>query len=145
MRAGRGYRRAVRQCVAASALPHGYTLTIWTTGAVTARGQGGPPTTADAFIFLVGATAAFGLIAVLVAGLADRALDADPPVPVRIWGALHLPSAGLSLLLASWASARLSGSAVWLITGFVGTATYLIVTAAQVAWTSRDAEGSTRS
>ena len=51
------YRSAVRTTVAASAAPYGYTLTIWTSGAVLSHARG-IPSTGAALLFLVGAVAA---------------------------------------------------------------------------------------
>lgn len=50
-----GYRRGVRAVVAASAAPYGYTLTLWTSGAVAAHAQGGLPSARDALFLLAGA------------------------------------------------------------------------------------------
>jgi hypothetical protein len=60
-RAARGtLRTALTIVIAASAVPYGYTLAIWGTGAVLVRSRGAP-TTGEAFIFAAGAIAGFYL------------------------------------------------------------------------------------
>ena len=51
--AGGTLRAALATVVAASAVPYGYTLTIWGSGAVLLRSLGAP-TAAEAFIFAAG-------------------------------------------------------------------------------------------
>ena len=61
-RAAAGTLRSVAATVvAASAVPYGYTLSIWGSGAVLLRSLGAP-TAAEAFIFAAGASARFYLI-----------------------------------------------------------------------------------
>jgi hypothetical protein len=55
------YRDHLRAVVAASAAPYGYTLTIWTSGAVTTHARG-IPTALEALLFLAGAVSGFALI-----------------------------------------------------------------------------------
>src|SRR5437660_4917124 len=72
-----GYGSALRTAVAASAAPYGYTLTIWTSGAVLSHARG-IPGAGDALLFLAGAVAAY----VLVAG---RRLQPDAGRLGRLW------------------------------------------------------------
>src|SRR5690606_3996269 len=44
----RGYRQQLRTAVAASAAPYGYTLTVWTAGAVTSHAEQAFPSPIDA-------------------------------------------------------------------------------------------------
>jgi hypothetical protein len=53
--------------VAASAAPYGYTLTIWTSGAVLSHARG-ITSAADALLFLVGAVVAYALVGGLTLG-----------------------------------------------------------------------------
>ena len=48
------YRSALRATIAASAAPYGYTLTVWTSGAVLSHARG-IPSAAEALLFLGGA------------------------------------------------------------------------------------------
>jgi hypothetical protein len=47
------YRQQLRRVVAASAAPYGYTLTVWTSGAVATHAQGTLPTPLQAVLLLV--------------------------------------------------------------------------------------------
>lgn len=55
------YRRNLRAALGASAGPYGYTLTIWTTGAVLIHAFG-MPSPLDAFLFMAGAVVAFAFV-----------------------------------------------------------------------------------
>ena len=59
-----GYRAHLKTTVASSAAPYGYTLTIWTAGAV-ATHRHGVPTAWEALLLLVGAVLGFALAAVV--------------------------------------------------------------------------------
>lgn len=61
------YRPALRAAVAASAAPYGYTLTIWTSGAVLSHARG-IPSAADALLFMAGAVVAYALVGGLALG-----------------------------------------------------------------------------
>lgn len=56
------YRQHLRGVVAASAAPYGYTLTLWTTGAIATHAQQTLPTALEALLLLAGAVAGFGAV-----------------------------------------------------------------------------------
>ena len=135
------YRSALRATVAASAAPYGYTLTIWTTGAVLTHARGVPGTT-EALLFLVGAVAAYALVGGLAfGGLSERLV----PEPARavVWGGLHLFSVGLAIGAASLIAHLVKDVAAWPLDGFLVTALYLVASASQlaVAHATRRGEG----
>lgn len=126
------YRRHLRAVVAASAAPHGYTLTLWTAGAVTTHAQGSAPSSLDALLLLAGAATAFGVVGAFAFGgingvLAPSATTGD----VRVWGGVHLPSVGLSIGMVTAITEFVSGRLVWPLVGFASTATYLLVIGVQ--------------
>jgi hypothetical protein len=124
------YVAALGTTVAASAAPYGYTLTIWTSGAVLAHARG-LPTTADALLFLLGAVSAFALIAaVVVTRFPDRLVPA--PVHSAIWGGLHFISVGVAIGAASLVAHFVENTAAWPLAGFLGTGIYLLVSASQL-------------
>jgi hypothetical protein len=93
------YKSALRTTVAASAAPYGYTLTIWTSGAVLSHARGIPSST-SAVLFLIGAVGAYALVGALVfAGLSEQ--QAPESARAVVWGALHFFSVGLALGAAS--------------------------------------------
>lgn len=124
------YRAHLQAVVAASAAPYGYTLTIWTSGAVTTHARG-IPTALEALLFLAGAVCGFALIGAIAHGSATRILRVQSESTVRLWGGFHLPSVGLAIACSSLVAAVIHGAPTWLFVGFVATSVYLLVIAAQ--------------
>ena len=112
------YRSALGATVATSAGPYGYTLTIWTSGAVLSHAHGIPSTTA-AFLFLLGAVAAYALVGGLAFGGLSEHVVLEP-TRAAVWGGLHFLSVGLAigaaLLVARWDASL----AAWPLGGFSG-------------------------
>jgi hypothetical protein len=124
------YREHLQAVVASSAAPYGYTLTIWTSGAVTTHANG-IPTALEALLFLVGAVSGFASVGALAHGSATKILRVQPEPTVRLWGGFHLPSVGLAIAGSSLVAALVSGAVVWFLVGLSATAVYLLVIAAQ--------------
>lgn len=130
------YRRHLRQAVAASAGPYGYTLTLWTGGAVTSHAHG-IPGAPDALLLLLGAVGAFALVAAFAYSGIRRPLAEGGLGPAQLWAGFHILSVGSSVL-AVWAIAALiSGHLVWLVTGFAATAIFLLGAGLQLRMASR--------
>ena len=91
-----GYRTHLQAAVATSAAPYGYTLTVWTSGAVAIHARG-VPTTLNALMFLAGAVAGFAAVGAIAHGSAAQVLKAAPDARVRLWGGFHLPSVGAAI------------------------------------------------
>ena len=125
-----GYRSHLQTAVAASAAPYGYTLTVWTTGAVTIHARG-IPTTVDALLFLAGAVTGFAAVGALAHGSPAQVLKASPDARVRLWGGFHLPSVGAAIGAVALVTALIESDLAWPLVGFVSTSIYLIVIAAQ--------------
>lgn len=117
--------------IAMSAAPYGYTLTLWTSGATATHAQGTLPSSVDALLLLVGAVAGFGAVAVAGFGGLNGVLAAETGGAVRVWGGLHLPSVGMSILLVTGLTSLVRGWFLWPAVGFTATATYLLVLTAQ--------------
>jgi hypothetical protein len=130
--AGSRYRRNLRAAVAASAAPYGYTLAIWTSGATVTHARG-IPTALEAVLFMAGAVAAFALTGSLAYGELELRPAPDER-RVRLWGSFHLPSVGLAIAAAAWVGHTLQGGSAWPAAGFLATAIYLVVLAAQFAF-----------
>jgi hypothetical protein len=150
--APRRYRQHLQAAVANSAAPYGYTLTIWTSGAVTTNARG-IPSTWEALLFLAGAVAGFALIGAIAYGSLARIVATEDGRAVRLWGSFHLPSVGLAIALATLVAHFVKSSLAWPIVGFLATIAYLALIAAQFTvaeareseWTHRRKEaGSTR-
>jgi hypothetical protein len=125
------YRSALRATVAASAAPYGYTLTIWTSGAVLSHARG-IPSTATALLFLVGAVTAYAVVGGLAFGGFSEHFAPDPARSV-VWGALHFFSVGLAITAASLVAHFVRNDAAWPLGGLLATSLYLLGSALQLA------------
>jgi hypothetical protein len=130
------YRHQLRAVVSASAAPYGYTLTLWTAGAITTHAAGGAPSAVDALLLLVGAVIGFGAVGALAFGGVNRVLTGRAD-GVHVWGGMHLPSVGSSILLVTVLTALVHGHVVWPLVGGVATVAYLLVLAVQFRVASR--------
>jgi hypothetical protein len=122
----RRYTRAISTVVGRSAIPYGYTLTIWASGAALESSHQ-TPTIGDAFLFLVGATAGFGAVGLIAQAQHDRSLE-----PQR--GDLtHTGRTQVVAATLAFGAAALIGKAhtilVWPAGAFAATVIYLMVTA----------------
>jgi hypothetical protein len=126
-----GYRRHLQAVVASSAAPYGYTLTLWTAGAISTHAQHALPSSTDALLLLAGAVVGFGAVGAYAFGSINGVLAPEAHGEVRVWGGLHLPSVGLSILGVSILNQVVRGWAIWPLVGFVSTAMYLLVIGAQ--------------
>lgn len=120
------YRSHLRAVVAASAAPYGYTLTLWTSGAV-ATHELGVPSALDALLLLAGAVTAFAAVGAFAYGGINGVLAPRTRGDIRVWGGLHLPSVGSSIFLVAVVTRLMHGHPGWLLVGFTATSTYLLV------------------
>lgn len=130
------YRIHLQTAVASSAAPYGYTLTIWTSGAVITHAQG-LPTGLEAILFLLGAVAGFFVVGALAHGSPSGFLLPPESTRVRLWGGFHLPSVGLAIAGAALVSELVHNSLAWFLVGLVVTSIYLTVIAAQFSFAER--------
>jgi hypothetical protein len=126
-----GYRQQLRGVVAASAAPRGYTLTVWTSGAVATHAQGAVPTSVDAVLLLVGAVLGFGCVGAFAFGGINQPLTPGSGREVRVWGGMHVPSVGSSIGIVTGLTRLVHGPFLWILVGFVATTTYLLVLGGQ--------------
>ncbi|MCB0876950.1 MAG: hypothetical protein R2718_05130 [Solirubrobacterales bacterium] len=126
----KGYRAHLQSAVAASAAPYGYTLTIWTSGAVATHARG-IPTAWEALLFLLGAVLGFGVTAAVAYGRPTEIFASRQHGFVRLWGAFHLLSVGLAIAGVALVVEIFDSSIVWLLVGLIATTTYLMTIAAQ--------------
>jgi hypothetical protein len=110
--------------------PYGYTLTVWTSGAVLTHARG-IPTTLDALLFMLGGVVAFLLIGVAAYGniRSRMVVEASPPA---VWAGLHVISVAASILAVTAVAHRVTGAASWSLGGFAATLTYLALLAVQL-------------
>ena len=117
------YRRALQGAVAASAAPYGYTLTIWTSGAVLAHRRG-IPTAWGAVLFMVGAVLGFAIVGIAAYGGIGPMRPAEP-APFSLWQALHFVSVGAAIGSAALVARVVHGLGAWLLGGLLATVLYL--------------------
>jgi len=125
------YKAALRATVVASAAPYGYTLTIWTSGAILSHSHG-LPSSSQAFFFLTGAVAGYAAVGAFAFRRQSEPFSPEPTRAV-IWGALHVVSVGLAIGSATIIAHRVTSSAAWPLGGFASTAIYLLASASQLA------------
>ena len=124
------YRKNLRSAVGSSAAPYGYTLAIWTSGAVLINAQGFPSSTLAILAFMVGAVAAFIAVGVLAFGAGTQRLDQERGQPL-ILGSLHFLSVGLAIGGATLVAYYGEGFITWPLGGFSTTLIYLLVVGAE--------------
>jgi hypothetical protein len=116
--------------VAASAAPYGYTVTLWSSGAVLLRSHGAPHV-GDVFAFAAGALAAFSLMALLARGALARMESVDDAAD-RVWaGALNWFAVGAAVGAVALL-AEIHGREAWPLGSFAATALYILAASLQL-------------
>jgi hypothetical protein len=132
---GRTLQVALGTIVLASAAPYGYTISIWSSGAVLMHSHG-TPSVAAVFGFLAGALTGFGLMGLLARGGLSRE-DPPPLAPDRVLaGAMHWLAAGAAVGAAALV-ARIGGWEAWPLAAFTATAIYMLGASVQLALVTR--------
>jgi len=133
MSAGR-YLQALVTIVRGSAVPYGYTLTIWTTGAAVER-RHGTPAIGDIFMFLGGAIAGFALVATSARRLAPEPVEKSRD-ELTWTGMIQLIAVALALGAGALV-ALISGPTAWALAAFAATSAYLLLAAMELALVDR--------
>jgi hypothetical protein len=109
--------------VGASAAPYGYTLTIWSCGAVLIDYRG-KPSVGDVFLFLAGAVLGFSVLGLLAQGPLANRRSIDRRRDRVIAGALDWAAVGAAVGVVALL-AKVHGWLAWPLGSFVGTLVYL--------------------
>jgi len=117
-----------------SAIPYGYTLTVWTSGAAIERAHG-TPSVGDTFLFLAGAVAGFAVLGLLARVERDPSLEPQRGDLIRT-GLIQVIAVGLALGAAALV-ALIHSFTVWPLGGFAATLIYLAVAAFELAVAAR--------
>lgn len=128
---GRTLRAALGTMVAASAAPYGYTISIWSSGAVLMHSHG-TPEVADVFAFLAGALTGFGVLALFSRGALARMESLDHPPDRVLAGAMHWLAAGAAVGIVALV-AMLDGWEAWPLGSFAATSVYILGASIQLA------------
>ncbi|MFN8202396.1 MAG: hypothetical protein U0S48_07515 [Solirubrobacteraceae bacterium] len=127
----RTIRAGLGTIVAASAAPYGYTISIWSSGAVLLRSRG-VPSVAEVFAFLAGALAGFAVMALAAHGAVTRSESLDHASDRVVAGALHWLAAGAAVGAAALL-AEIRGWEAWPLASFAATTTYILGASVQLA------------
>ena len=127
-------RAALGTIVTASAAPYGYTISIWSSGAVL-LGSHGIPSVAEVFGFLAGALASFGIMALAALSASTRAEPLGRAPDRVIAGALHWLAAGAAVGAAALL-AEIHGWEAWPLGSFAATTIYILGASVQLALVS---------
>ena len=129
--------RNLRLGVAASAAPYGYTITIWSSGAVSMDVLG-KPHAAAALLYVIGAVAAFLAVEIIAYGELRIRLSSGPMPRMAVWGNAHLVPSGGAVFAVWGIDHALRGElGGWPVAGFLATGLYLTLNAVQTTLASR--------
>lgn len=121
---------ALSTILVASSAPYGYTLVIWSSGALLLRSHG-VPHLAEVFVFVAGAIGAFNLLGLLVRPTIGSTLRIVRPCDRLLAGLLDWIAVGIAVGTVSLL-AEIHGWLPWLLAPFVATALYLLLASIQL-------------
>lgn len=125
----RGYAAALVSVLSRSALPYGYTISVWTSGEVL-RHDVGSPDIVEIWLFLAGATAAFGALGLLAAFARPRPAKPSAYQLLRT-GTIQVIAVGAALGVTC-AIGLIHAPAAWPVAAFAATAVYLAVASLEI-------------
>lgn len=124
-------RAAVGTIATASAAPYGYTVSLWSSGALLTHFHG-VPGVAAVFLFLAGALLGWAMVGACAHGALRTAAPISPGPGHVVTGLLHWfavgAAAGVVALLAPMAS-----SVAWLLGSFCATLVFMLCASLQLA------------
>jgi hypothetical protein len=112
-----------------SAVPYGYALTVWAAHGVLTNGHGNPDVW-DVVLFILGAVAAFTLLAAIAERFAPRPSPPAGSDLIRA-GAIHVVAIGIAFAAAALI-ALIPGAIAWALGSFAATALYLSIASAEL-------------
>jgi hypothetical protein len=137
VRITRRYFQALATVIRRSAVPYGYTITIWTAGAVLEH-RHPKPGVAQAYLFLLGAVTGFVGVALLAWRHAPERLEPASRDLLRT-GVINALALGLALGAAALV-AQTPGTVAWPLGSFAATAVYLLTASVELAIAHREPE-----
>lgn len=129
------YINNLRVAVGSSGVPYGYTVTIWTSGALLVHAHY-LPSLLDALLFMAGAVLGYGFAWFVAFGSPSVRSEAKPR-GLSVWANLHFLSIGSAIGLSYPISHGLQDVLAWPATSFVATTVYLLVLGIEFTATER--------
>ena len=128
---GMTLRAALGTMVAASAAPYGYTVSLWSSGAVLMHFHGSPDV-AEVFGFIAGALTGFGIMGLLARGALARDESLHDARDRVLAGMFHWLAVGTAVGTVTLL-AQLDGWEAWPLGSFAATSIYLLGASIQLA------------
>jgi hypothetical protein len=125
------FRSSLATIIPATAAPYGYTLAVWSSGAVLLRSHGAP-SLGDTLMFVVGAIAGFNLLGLFAIGVFRRATPIDRRQDRVLAGVLDWVALG-AVIAAVYGISQIHGWTPWLLGPFTATILYLLIASLQLA------------
>jgi predicted Zn-dependent protease with MMP-like domain len=133
-------RGALARTLGASALPYGYTLTIWSSGAMLMHYRGAPAVW-EILLFVAGAIVAFGLLGAIGRPRASPKAPPGGPSERVEAGVLHWLALGVALGGAILI-AQVRSWIAWPLGSFAATCLFLLLASVELAFASKIESGS---
>ena len=124
-------RAALGTMLAASAAPYGYTVTLWSSGAIVIRSHG-LPHVPEVFAFAAGALSGFGLMGLMARGTLTGMDSLGDAADRVLAGSLHWLAVGAAVGLVALL-AQIDGWEVWPLSSFAATVLYILIASFQLA------------
>lgn len=141
--AGSPLEQAFATMLEASAAPYGYTISVWSSGAMLMHFRG-QPSVGEVFAFVAGAVAGFAALGAVGRRVVRRA-EPLAPGPSRVWaGAMHWLAVGAAVGSATLI-AQVQGWTAWPLASAGATIVYLALTTLELAIAARATNDERRS
>ena len=131
-----GFRANLRAATSASGVPYGYTITVWSSGTVSVDVLG-LPHVGEILLFMAGAVLGFVVVNGAAYGTLGTVTRQAVPARLPVWAFVHWVSAGAAVVAVWAADHAIGGTAGWPAAGFLATAVYLVLHAAQATLAAR--------
>ncbi len=125
------FRAALGTIVSASAAPYGYTISLWSSGALLIHLHGAP-TVGEIFLFLTGALLGFALVGSFAHGALRTTMPLSPGQGHVLTGLLHWFSVGLAVGSVALV-AEVPSWIAWILGSLIATSVYLLAASLQLA------------
>jgi hypothetical protein len=130
---------ALGTMVSASAAPYGYTVSLWSTGALITHYRGSPGV-GQVFLFAAGALLAFSVVGLGVRPILRAQGPMEDGHERVLVGALHWFSVGAAAGTAALIG-HVNSGVDWILASFAATALYLLISSVQLAFAYRGSSG----